>query len=143
MNEYISRGDVLDIVSQYCPDDDGSCSKADVDPREMLDEIEALPTTDVQPVVYCKDCKHRKERHYEESDEKPYIKYECKFTKYSMSDNGFCSFGARIDNNTRGKVNELSREVSRPDGNCLDCKFQYLNNSDYWCSICPGNPEDI
>lgn len=52
MNEYISRGDVLDIVSQYCPDDDGSCSKADVDPREMLDEIEALPTTDVQPVKH-------------------------------------------------------------------------------------------
>ena len=47
MDEYVSRGDVLDIVSQYCPDDDGSCSKADVDPREMLDEIEALPSADV------------------------------------------------------------------------------------------------
>lgn len=34
-------------------------------------------------------------------------------------------------------------EVSRPDGNYLDCKFQYLEDSDYWCSICPGNPEDI
>lgn len=52
MDEYISRGDVLDIVSQYCLDDDGSCSKADVDPREMLDEIEALPSADVQPVKH-------------------------------------------------------------------------------------------
>lgn len=34
-------------------------------------------------------------------------------------------------------------EVNKPDGNCLDCKFQYLEDSDYWCSICPGNPEDI
>lgn len=50
MDEYISRGDALDIASQYCPDDDGSCSKADVDPREMLDEIDALPAADVQPV---------------------------------------------------------------------------------------------
>lgn len=50
MNEYISREKILDIVSQYCPDDDGSCSKADVDLREMLDEIEALPAADVQPV---------------------------------------------------------------------------------------------
>lgn len=50
MDEYISIRDVLDIVSQYCPDDDGSCSKADVDPREMLDEIEALPAADIQPV---------------------------------------------------------------------------------------------
>lgn len=47
MDEYVSLQAVLDIVSQYCPDDDGSCSKADVDLREMLDEIEALPTTDV------------------------------------------------------------------------------------------------
>lgn len=52
MVEYISREDVLDIASQYCPDDDGSCSKADVDPREMLDEIEALPSADVQPVKH-------------------------------------------------------------------------------------------
>lgn len=58
MDEYISRGDVLDIVSQYCPDDDGSCSKAAVDTREMLDEIEALPSADVQSVnqwISCKD----------------------------------------------------------------------------------------
>lgn len=52
---------------------------------------------DVQSVVHCKDCKHRKERHYEESGKKSYIKYECKFTKYSMSDDGFCSFGTRMD----------------------------------------------
>ncbi len=94
--EYISREDILDIALQYCPDDDGICSKADRDIRDMLDEIEAIPAADVQPVVHCKDCKYRKERHYEESGEKPYIKYECKFTKYSMSDDGFCSFGAKM-----------------------------------------------
>lgn len=48
MKEYVSLQAVLDIVMQYCPDDDGSCSKADVDLREMLDEIEALPTPDVK-----------------------------------------------------------------------------------------------
>ncbi|MBQ6250189.1 hypothetical protein [Ruminococcus sp.] len=64
--------------------------------------IDQMPATDVQPVVRCKDCKHRKERHYEESGEKPYIKYECKFTKYSMSDDSFCSFGARMDGDTNG-----------------------------------------
>ena len=58
--------------------------------------IDQMPTADVQPVVRCKDCKHRKERHYEESGEKPYIKYECKYTNYSMSDDGFCSFGAKM-----------------------------------------------
>ena len=115
--EYISRGAVLDIASQYCPDDDGNCSKADVDLREMLDEIEALPAADVLLVVRCKDCKYRKERHYEESGEKPYIKYECKFSKYSMSDNGFCSFGARMIDNIVSQ-NRCSNYMDC-DGSCF------------------------
>ena len=59
MTEYLSREDILDIASQYCTDDDGSCSKADVDLREMLDEIEALPAADVQPVNQWISCKDR------------------------------------------------------------------------------------
>ena len=52
--------------------------------------------------------------------------------------------GAKVrDGDTEGKVNELNIKVNRPDGNCLDCKFQYLEDNYYWCSICPGNPEDI
>ena len=39
----IEESKVLDIVSDWCPDDDGSVGK-DGDLREMLDEIEALPT---------------------------------------------------------------------------------------------------
>ena len=34
----------VELVMQYCHDDDGSCSKAGVDLRELLDEIENLPT---------------------------------------------------------------------------------------------------
>ena len=44
MIEYVNLRDVLTVVSSYCPDDDGSCSKADVDMRDMLDELEALPS---------------------------------------------------------------------------------------------------
>ena len=43
MDEYIRKEDVLDIASQYC---------TDVDSREMLDEIEALPAADLQPVSH-------------------------------------------------------------------------------------------
>lgn len=39
----IEESGVLDIVFEWCPDDDGSVGK-DGDLREMLDEIEALPT---------------------------------------------------------------------------------------------------
>ena len=39
----IEGSKVLDIVLAWCPDDDGSVGKVG-DLREMLDEIEALPT---------------------------------------------------------------------------------------------------
>ena len=50
MTDYVSLRAVLDIVMQYCPDDDGGCTKADRDIRDMLDEIEGISATDVQPV---------------------------------------------------------------------------------------------
>ena len=52
MDNYVSLNKILNIVMQYCPDDDGSCSKANVDLREMLDEIEAIEIEDVKPVKY-------------------------------------------------------------------------------------------
>ena len=51
MKKYVSLQAVLDIVGQYCPDDDGSCSKADRDIRDLLNEIEEIPTADVQPTA--------------------------------------------------------------------------------------------
>ena len=42
----ISRKAVLDIAFKYCPDDDGVCSEAGSDLRNMLDEIENLPPAD-------------------------------------------------------------------------------------------------
>lgn len=42
MSDLIDKQSVVDIAMCYCPDDDGSCSKADADIRELLDEIENL-----------------------------------------------------------------------------------------------------
>ena len=44
MKELIEKQAAIDAVMQYCPDDDGSCSKADRDIRELLDDIENLPS---------------------------------------------------------------------------------------------------
>lgn len=106
--EYISKDKTLKKLQMQLLDLEADQDKGEYSElcenrgaRDALDEaiydIRAIKGEDVQPVVRCKDCKHRKERHYEESGEKPYIKYECKFTKYSMSDDGFCSFGARME----------------------------------------------
>jgi len=97
--EYISREEVERAFKLKVKNPNKDYQRGMQDTIDCLvpEVIADIPSADVQPVVRCKDCKHRKERHYEESGEKPYIKYECKFTKYSMSDDGFCSFGAIMD----------------------------------------------
>ena len=44
MSDLISRQDAIELAMQYCPDDDGTCSKADEDIRNLLDELEDLPS---------------------------------------------------------------------------------------------------
>lgn len=55
--DLISRKAAINIAMQYCPDDDGSCSKAGADIREMLDELEDIPSAQPE-IIRCKDCKH-------------------------------------------------------------------------------------
>ena len=50
MEYYISRQAAVEKAMEYCPDDDGICSKAGTDLRELLDDLENLPSTDVKPV---------------------------------------------------------------------------------------------
>ena len=82
MTGYIRREAAVEIAMRYCPDDDGSCSEAGTDLREMLDELEAIPAADVREVrmgrwvdtnptvpdwsnkkddmaYYCSSCLHR------------------------------------------------------------------------------------
>ena len=49
MERFVKLSSVIDIAMKYCPDDDGSCSEAGNDLREMLDEIEAINGEDVLP----------------------------------------------------------------------------------------------
>jgi hypothetical protein len=54
MDELISKQAVLDIAFKYCPDDDGVCLEAGNDLRNMLDEIENLPSAG--PEHTCVNC---------------------------------------------------------------------------------------
>lgn len=49
MKECIEREAALDIVTDWCPDDDGSVGKTG-DLRGMLDELEAIPAANVVEV---------------------------------------------------------------------------------------------
>lgn len=44
MGDTISRQAVIDAILPYCPDDDGTCSKSGDDLRNLLDDIENLPS---------------------------------------------------------------------------------------------------
>ena len=67
VNDIIWRQDAIELAMQYCPDDDGTCSKADEDIRNLLDELEALPSA--QPQY---DEAWRK-KHYETSYSQGYV----------------------------------------------------------------------
>lgn len=108
-DEYIRRVEAEEAIEEYCcrrckdySEVEGGCISHAQHCEHLSGEeiLKPVKSAGVQPVVHCKDCKYRKERHYEENGEKPYIKYECKFTKYSMSDEGFCSFGVKRDGDT-------------------------------------------
>lgn len=45
--DLIDKQSVVEIAMCYCPDDDGICSKADTDIRELLDDIENLPVVNI------------------------------------------------------------------------------------------------
>ena len=44
-------------------------------------------------VVMCKNCKRLQEIHYEEENERPYIKRVCKLYNRQMQLTDFCSYG--------------------------------------------------
>lgn len=51
MSDTIYRQDAIDAAMQYCSDDDGTCSKADEDIRNLLDELEDLPPAQPEPLT--------------------------------------------------------------------------------------------
>ena len=50
MDDLISRQAAIELAMQYCPDDDGTCSKADEVMRNLLDELEDLPSAQLDGI---------------------------------------------------------------------------------------------
>lgn len=93
MKEYVSLQTVLDIVMQYCPDDDGSCTKVDKDIRDLLDEIEALPIVELQTikdVVVPNLEKHNIKRAYPDMTDSEVAAYILGFTEHEKLNLGHC-----------------------------------------------------
>jgi len=84
----VDRGEVLNVCFPFCPDDDGSCSKADIDPREMLDAIEGLPNA--CPTIPEAEWVFRRTIKNGLDTAMPPICTNCKFTDANASRHAFC-----------------------------------------------------
>ena len=95
MAEYTKIETARAIICDFCNQlySDEPCEPADCDWLRMLDEDAA----DVAPVVHCKDCTHRTEMG------------NCGHPRYhgilpSAYPYDFCSYGARMDGDSDGKM---------------------------------------
>lgn len=168
MGEYISREAVVLYLKRYSEKEWNPSSLYGMMTSSVLHKAERaileLPSADVQPVdrwisvddrlpnigervfVYIP----RPDNHYnteiayisEGNDDYPYWVLGDKSQFYSTRFH-YISHWMSLPEPPKGSDTEEHTEVNSPDGNCLDCEFQYLEDSDYWCSVCPGNPEDI
>ena len=87
MSRYIDREDLLKNLKQFAPEH--------LTPL-IVSLIEKQPTADVVEVVRCKDCKHfDKNKAYR--DTKFSFSFCDKFHNNIITENDFCSYGARMD----------------------------------------------
>ena len=88
MSGLVQISKVLEIIASYCPDDDGTCSKADRDLREMLDEIENMDEVDAVQVVRCEYCIFSRPDEYG---------LECMVHYRPTKEDDFCSYGEKYE----------------------------------------------
>lgn len=96
MSEYIKREDAVNAF--YTATSDGD--KAEWSVGVIL----SIPTADVRPVVYCRDCKH-----WKFSELTPLL-YVCTYVfgaKFVRNADDFCSRGERCDAEMRGEESDV------------------------------------
>lgn len=94
MNDYISRESALKaifdsanrILANERPENDLTIQYL-IASSNAIDAVESIPAADVEPVVYCRDCKHY--------DDSSWWKCEFMLVPASLSEDDFCSFGER------------------------------------------------
>ena len=92
MNDYIKRSDAIKTVC-------GDCEYYSTNDCEdcRLDRLKKIPASDVQPVVYCKDCKWYMESKVLAPNRFCYRLEDVNGNNigYNFAPNDFCSYGER------------------------------------------------
>lgn len=104
MTKYIDIEQATETFKKVLPITPRSCSKTNIYVRWILALSEAwnnIPAADVQPVVRCKDCKHRRTEY-----RMPYCELDTgdpyELGRNAEDDNWFCADGARMDGREDG-----------------------------------------
>lgn len=97
MDEYIKREAALALVKPDAPEDEKAAVTIATAKKLVRDIVRRTPAADVAPVVHCKDCTHRTEMG------------NCGHPRYhgilpSAYPYDFCSYGARMDGDSDGKM---------------------------------------
>ena len=82
MNAYVKVKDIVNLVMDWCPDDDSTVAKTG-DLRELLDEIENM--SDIITITTCEECKYHVDNGY----------HWCNKWKQNCPDDSefFCKYG--------------------------------------------------
>lgn len=65
----------------------------------VYDLLKSMPTLDYEPVVHCRDCKHRN---------KEYSETFCEVLGRLTNDNFYCRYGAKMDEEVKSNANNNS-----------------------------------
>lgn len=88
MSDYIDRQAAIEAVGDIHP--------LDYNSQAIANRLKSLPSADVEPVVRCKDCKHRCGDYCHNYDGFAY------FDHFFVQMDDYCSRGARIDGEADG-----------------------------------------
>lgn len=91
MDEYIERENIYPLAKKIVDEIASGNYHPGVFGLDILDWIDDLPTADVRPVVYCKDCRHRDPEDHK-CDCGQLERAGCVFP---VDDDYFCAYGER------------------------------------------------
>lgn len=93
MADYIEKKDAYKAIEECW---EGSCGEYDASViiHDTIEALDSIPSTDVQPVVRCKDCEYYRENKH------GYCSF---FDEKFMPFDGYCSNGVRMDGISNAK----------------------------------------
>lgn len=102
MTDYIKREDAVKVLGHDCiryvfPTTAEPTTEF-IKLNNAINLLQLYPSEDVEPVVRCKNCKRRRNAKKNGRVYWDGYEYYCEIAHYGVTDDGFCFYGERKDN---------------------------------------------